>query len=610
MIKYKSKRKQYRLKNTKKTIKKRKQKGGNENIYGFHHICFKNNGQQIFEEQLQKLKDSGLYDASAKIFCSILGQRNNYVLPDKYEIIYENENTDVYERPIINYMYDNSSINEGKYWYIHTKGVRHYQTPSEKPVKDWRNYMEYFIITKWQQCVNDLNNYDVVGVNLQREPKIHYSGNFWWSKSSYIKTNEPEFKNDDATTNIFNWKYYDAELWVCNGKQRPAKFLSYHTSGVQQHYNEEYPPEKYVEPAVLNRSEIILESDKISGGKRKTRKIKKQCSYRKKTRNLINGGNTGSKVITWLINNYICDNLGGSEIMAHSINKYFINKGYIVNVIIYDTICNDKLYEGVNIINKDDTEKVNLAINSSSILFSQNYGYPELAVKKANELNKPVVIFLHTHYPISDKNPEEYRVLIDPSKINIVYNSIWLKNFFNSSLNSIVLNPPVNCADYNTATNNKYVSLLNKYKGEDIVLRIAEKMPDTKFLIIGGNENKIINNITYKPNIKNIKEIYAETDIVLMPSHYETWGMVATEAMCSGIPTIASPSEGIKENLSYAGLFIDRNSIDEWVAMIYKLKNDRTFYNDISNKCKTRVKELHPSIQLENFEKFIDNIIN
>ena len=285
MAKYKSRRKQ---KKTKKSIKRRKYKGGDENIYGFHHICFKNNGQQIFEEQLQKIKDSGLYDRSNKIFCSLLGQRNNYVLPDKYEIIYENEKMDVYERPILRYMYDNSSINEGKYWYIHTKGIRHYQTPNENHVRDWRNYMEYFIITKWQQCVNDLNSYDVVGVSLQREPKIHYSGNFWWSKSSYVKTNEPEFKKDDSINNIKNSKYYDTEMWICNGKQRPAKFLSYHNTSGLDLYNNEYPPEKYVEPAVLNRTEIILEADNISGGKRKTIKVKKQRGGNRSVAYVIN----------------------------------------------------------------------------------------------------------------------------------------------------------------------------------------------------------------------------------------------------------------------------------------------------------------------------------
>jgi len=343
------------------------------------------------------------------------------------------------------------------------------------------------------------------------------------------------------------------------------------------------------------KSELDIQQE--SGGRKIIRKVEK-------------GGVIGSKVITWIVNNYICGNLAGSETMAHLINKYLINKGYIVNVIIYDAICSNVSNESVNIINSNDIEKVELAINSSDILFSQNLTYPELAVKKANELNKPVVIFLHTHDPTWDRNPEEYRGLINPSKINIVYNSIWLKKFFNSSLNSIVLNPPINCADYNTTTNNMYVSLLNRNKGEDIVLLIAEKMPDVKFLIIGDNENKIVNNITYKPNTKNVKEIYGITDIVLMPSVTESWGMVATEAMCSGIPSIASPTEGLKENLAYAGLFIDRDSIDEWVSMIYKLKNDRTFYNDISNKCKTRVKELNPTIQLEKFSKFIDNILS
>jgi len=256
MNKYKSRKKQKMVKR-RKLISRIKQKGGNEKIYGFHHICFKNNGQQIFEEQLQKLKESGLYDASTKIFCSLLGIRNNYVFPDKYEIIYESEKMNTYERPILSYIYNNSSTNEGKYWYIHTKGVNHYQGVGENPIKDWRNYMEYFIITKWKQCVNDLNNYDVVGVNLHQQPKIHYSGNFWWSKSSYIKTNEPKFKNNNTVNNLQNSKYYDTEMWICNGKQRPVKFLSYHTSKVS-HYTDGYPKEKYMEPAVLDRTEIIL----------------------------------------------------------------------------------------------------------------------------------------------------------------------------------------------------------------------------------------------------------------------------------------------------------------------------------------------------------------
>ena len=57
--------------------------------------------------------------------------------------------------------------------------------------------------------------------------------------------------------------------------------------------------------------------------KRKTIKVKKQhagnasVAYKEKKR---------SKVITWIINNYICDSLGGSEIMAHTINKHLINK--------------------------------------------------------------------------------------------------------------------------------------------------------------------------------------------------------------------------------------------------------------------------------------------
>lgn len=320
--------------------------------------------------------------------------------------------------------------------------------------------------------------------------------------------------------------------------------------------------------------------------------------------------------ITWILSNYVPFGLGGSEVMAHAINKYLITKGIIVNVLGMWTSQN---YEGVNIININNINKVKKAINSSKIIFTQNYSYPEIAVKIATKINKPVVIIIHSDNTNTDPNPEKYKNIIDPSYINIVYNSKWVKKYFNSSLNSFVLNPPIDCSKYITNTNNKYVTLINlsKHKGSDIFIEIAKRMPDIKFLAVGhGNQYTNINeisNLHHIPQTTNMREIYSETDILLMPSENssnfkESWGMVATEAMCSGIPVIATPTDGLKENLDYAGLFIKRENIDEWIEMIYKLKNDRAFYNKISNKCKLRSKELNTESQLDDFYKFINKI--
>ena len=70
--------------------------------------------------------------------------------------------------------------------YIHSKGVKHYGTNIEKCVKDWVDMMIYYNIINYKICLNFLNDYDAVGVNLKLiNCPCHYSGNFWWSKSSY-----------------------------------------------------------------------------------------------------------------------------------------------------------------------------------------------------------------------------------------------------------------------------------------------------------------------------------------------------------------------------------------------------------------------------------------
>jgi glycosyltransferase involved in cell wall biosynthesis len=318
--------------------------------------------------------------------------------------------------------------------------------------------------------------------------------------------------------------------------------------------------------------------------------------------------NTKLNQITWILSNYVPFGLGGSEVMAHTINKYLITKGFTINVI---GGWKSQIYEGVNIIDINDIKNVKEVINNSKIIFSQNYSYPEIAVRIAKKINKPVVIIIHSDNTNTDPNPEKYKKIIDSSNLNIVYNSNWLKKHFNNSLNSFVLNPPIDCKKYITDTNNKYVTLMNlsKHKGEDIFIKIVKRMPDIKFLAI-GNDNKYTNipNLLIKPQTINTREIYNETDILLMPSEKESWGMVATEALCSGIPVIATPTDGLKENLDYAGLFIKRENIDDWIKMIYKLKNDRTFYNEMSNKSKERSEELHTNSQLDNFYNFINKI--
>jgi len=77
-------------------------------------------------------------------------------------------------------LYDNCSL-YNFIGYIHSKSV----TSISKPTNRWRKVLEYGVIEKWKDNINSLKNgFDVSGILWLGN---HFSGNFWWSTSSYLK---------------------------------------------------------------------------------------------------------------------------------------------------------------------------------------------------------------------------------------------------------------------------------------------------------------------------------------------------------------------------------------------------------------------------------------
>ena len=103
--------------------------------------------------------------------------------------------------------------------------------------------------------------------------------------------------------------------------------------------------------------------------------------------------------------------------------------------------------------------------------------------------------------------------------------------------------------------------------------------------------DKELPNVTILKNTPDIQEVYKKSRIVLMPSSYESWGRVAMEAACSGIPVIAAPTPGLKESLDYAGLYADFDNIADWVDQIRNL-DDEKVYDKYSKLTKKRAKEV------------------
>ena len=209
------------------------------NNYIYIHICCINNWKDIFNKLFFNIKESGLYNIITKIKCNFLTKNKEdayYIKDDKIEIIGIKDDLNSYEPSTLNLLYEHAFLEKFNVLYIHTKGVKHNNT--NPCVTDWTHYLSYFNMYKYDICIKNLEEYDTVGVNLQDVPQLHYSGNFWWSKSDYIK----KLKRCENS-------YHSPEFWIT--EKKIGKYLGLWLSNVN-HYICRYDESNY-----KNKGEIL-----------------------------------------------------------------------------------------------------------------------------------------------------------------------------------------------------------------------------------------------------------------------------------------------------------------------------------------------------------------
>jgi len=103
-------------------------------------------------------------------------------------------------------------------------------------------------------------------------------------------------------------------------------------------------------------------------------------------------------------------------------------------------------------------------------------------------------------------------------------------------------------------------------------------------------------------NDPEFRNVLRQAHIVLMPSNYESYGRVAVEAACAGIPAIVHPTEGLLEALGEAGIYCDRDDIPAWKAEIDKLYSNEIYYKKRSDLAFKLADGLNPEAEFDRLE--------
>lgn len=165
-------------------------------------------------------------------------------------------------------------------------------------------------------------------------------------------------------------------------------------------------------------------------------------------------------------------------------------------------------------------------------------------------------------------------------------------------------------------------------KGFDLLIkafaRISEKYPEWKLYIVGGGTEELFNKyMTIVANLgvvdkvvflgfkENIQSIFLESEVFVLSSRFEGFGMVLLEAMSQGCACIACDFKGRQREIlsdDKTGVVCEVNSVDSLVNAIDKVLCDDEYRHLLQKGAIKRSKDFELSKIMEKWQAIFSDL--
>jgi len=156
------------------------------------------------------------------------------------------------------------------------------------------------------------------------------------------------------------------------------------------------------------------------------------------------------------------------------------------------------------------------------------------------------------------------------------------------------------------------------------VFEIVQKEIPSKLLLVGDGPDRsecerLVRELNLSDNVKflgkqdGIVEILSSSDIFLIPSQSESFGLAALEAMACGLPVISSSVGGLPELVKHneCGFIAEFGDVERMAKYTLDLLTNEKKYELFSNNAANRAKNnFDKSIIVPLYEKHYEQIIN
>lgn len=231
---------------------------------------------------------------------------------------------------------------------------------------------------------------------------------------------------------------------------------------------------------------------------------------------------------------------------------------------------------------------------------------------------KPGDLWMYGRYKkiicISDqarKNLVDY--IGDTEKIVTIYNGIDLCRFQKVSLKE------------ERSDGKKVITMVSAFRAQKdhkTLIKAFDLLPDDYILQLVGdgelrNETEAFakkhasgDRIFFFGNRSDIPEILANSDVVVLSSHYEGLSLSSIEGMASGKPFIASDVEGLHEIVAEAGIFFPHENADTLASQIRRCCTDKDYAVEVGANCTARAQKYDISKMAEHYAMLYSSEMN
>jgi N-acetyl-alpha-D-glucosaminyl L-malate synthase BshA len=136
----------------------------------------------------------------------------------------------------------------------------------------------------------------------------------------------------------------------------------------------------------------------------------------------------------------------------------------------------------------------------------------------------------------------------------------------------------------------------------EIFQRVSKELP-CRLLFVGEGpelskvlcrvkELGLLDRVTFCGKQDDVAQLLSLSDVMLLPSEKESFGLVALEAMACGVPTVASNTGGIPELIVHgeSGFLADIGDVEQMAAYTKQLLTDTALYEKVKQACLYRAR--------------------